>query len=240
MKSEFNRIKKIKNSHESIDEYKELLENEDAAVQQAVLSNSNFTENMQIALATDISTPVKIMIALSKSYYVVVRNCLAANEKCPTELIEMFVKKEDALMGVSSNPNTPNNLLETIFYIGKEIYKEFLSANIATPTKILEELSIDEDVYIRVNIAANIATPENVLTVLAMDISMEVRSKVAGNNITPDYVLEELLKDHSYVSDIAKATLENKKSDQEKMLNLKKSLDNDTTVSDINNELFYL
>lgn len=238
MKSEFNKIKNIKNNVDTIDEYKKLLKEEEA-VQQAVLSNSNFTENMQIALATDISTPADIIIALSKSYYVIVRNCIASNEKCPIELLEMFVEKKDALMGVASNPNTPKYLLETIFHNEKDIYKEFLSANEATPTQILEELSTDEDEYIRVNVATNISTPENVLTVLAKDISMEVRSKVAKNTITPVSILEELLKDYPYVSSIAKDTLHNKKSDQEKVLILMKNLDDDTII-DVNNELFYL
>ncbi|WP_418640620.1 hypothetical protein [Sulfurimonas sp. ST-27] len=224
MESEFNKIKEIKNRTKSIDEFKELLKNEQEAVQQAVLASTAFSENMQIALATDISTPLEVMVALLKSHYVVVRNCLAANEKCPLEIIKMFFEKRDALMGVASNPNTPKNLLESIFYIDNGIYKEFLSTNISAPNKILEELSADEDEYIRINLASNLSATEKILTVLARDISKEVRSKVASNPNTPTTILDELVQDSSYVSGIAKNNLKHRKSDQEKITEIQKKL----------------
>jgi len=224
--SEFNTVKKIKNKEASKEEFSELLKSEHEGVQQAVISNINFSENMQITLATDINTEVEVMHALSKSHYVVVRNCLAANEKCPIEIIKMFVKKEDALMGVASNINTPIDILESLFHTNNNVYREFLSANPSTPDKILEQLSTDEEEYIRTNIATNPSTSENVLTVLANDISKDVRSKVAANQTTTLNILNQLVEDNSYISEIAKSNLRNRRSNQEKELDFKNSLKN--------------
>ena len=230
--SKFNTVKKIKNKEASQNEFSELLRSENEAVQQAVVSNINFTENMQIALATDITTPVEVLYALSKSYYVVVRNCLAANEKCPIEIIKMFVKKEDALMGVASNINTPINILESIFSSKNNIYNEFLSANPSTPNKILEQLCRDEDDYIRMNIAVNPSTSEKVLIVLASDISKEVRSKVAANQTSTVDVLNQLIEDNSYISEIAKNNLRNRRSYEEIEFDILKSLKNTPSSMD--------
>jgi hypothetical protein len=210
--SKFNTVKKIKNKEASKNEFSELLRSENEAIQQAVLSNINFSENMQIALATDTTTPVEVMYALSNSYYVVVRNCLAANEKCPVEIIKIFIEKEDALMGVTSNINTPPDMLEAIFHLKNRVYKEFISANPSTPHQILKQLCKDKDEYIRMNIAINLSSSEDLLAVLASDISVEVRSNVAINKNTSSHILKQLLEDKSYVANIAKKSLNSKKS----------------------------
>ena len=171
---------------------------------------------MQIALATDINTPVRIMYALSTSNYVIVRNCLAANKNCPLEIIEKFVEIKDALMGVASNICVPTDILESIVYVDNGIYQEFLSVNPRSTEKILEQLYTHYDVAIRKNIALNPSTSQKILVDLASDISIAVRSKIVENEKTPLDTLKQLMEDNSYISAVAQKNYNKRRNQKEK------------------------
>jgi hypothetical protein len=200
-----------KNKNTPEEELIKLLADGNEQVQQATLSNKNFTENSQISLATDVNTPKDILRTLANSYYVVVRNCVAANENCSDELLEEFFNKKDALMGVASNPNTSTEILEDLMDYDKGAYQKFISYNTSVTTTIIEKLSRSLDEDIRVNIASNPTTPENILIYLVNDLDLNVRCKLANNDNTPTDILFQLCKDCALaIKDTAKATLKRK------------------------------
>lgn len=224
MESEFNKVKKAKNENTPQEVLNELLKNENEDIKRFVITNKNFSENMQIALATDINTPVHIMYALGISNYVIVRNCLAANKNCPLEIIEKFIKIKDALMGVASNVCVPTDILESIIDVDNGIYQEFLSANPRSTEKILEQLHAHYDVAIRKNIALNPSSTEKILVVLASDISIAVRSKVSENEKTPLDTLKQLMEDNSYISAVAQKNYNKRRNQKEKREVVEKAL----------------
>jgi len=238
MKSIYNDIKLAKSTGTTEEELKKLFSLEEESVQSVVLKNKNFSENMQISLATDETTPLHIMYILYKSDYVIVRNCLAANKNCPLEIIKLFFENKDALMGVASNINTPVNIIKSLLDLDNGVYQEFLSANISTPVDLLYILHTHEDSDIRINISGNTATPEKLLSVLASDLDIDVRCAVAGNRKSPKNVLKKLLEDNHPISEIAKQNIKDRRTEKEINGDLEKLLDTD--LPSLNEEFMFI
>lgn len=212
-----DQLKKAKCKKTSEEELKELLDCERENVRQAVISNINFTENMQIAIANDINTSEDILRLLADSNYDIVRNCVAIHKKCSTEVIEKFFEQKDALMGVASNPNTSIVIIEELVNYDRGIYKEFISCNPSAPIHILELLSTNIDEDIRLNIVLNPSTPKNILNGYVTDKSSSVRLALTKHTNISKNILTILSKDENLdVSKQAKDSLKNRKTDREK------------------------
>lgn len=213
----YNKLKKAKSKETSENELKELLENECDKVRQVAISNINFTEMTQIAIACDIKTSEEILRILADSHYFIVRNHVASHKKCPTEVIEKFFEKKDALMGVASNPNTPTEIIEELLNYDRGIYQGFISCNPSAPPEILKQLSTNVDEDIRLNIVLNLSTPINTINSLVEDKSPSVRLALAKHPYISKNILSILLTDNILsISKQAKYSLINRKTDKEK------------------------
>jgi len=216
MKNIYNELKKAKSRKTSANDLRVLLENENEQVKQASISNENFTEMMQIAIASDTNISEDKIRLLANSNFYIVRNCIAMNKKCPIDIIEEFFEKKDALMGVASNPRTPVKIINELLNYDRGIYKEFISSNSATPIYILEQLSASAEDDIRVNIILNLSTPTYIIDNLINDKSSSVRFAITKcPNVTKD-ILTILLKDENIdVSRQAKDSLKKMRTTKE-------------------------
>ena len=147
----------------------------------------NLSVEEEISLARSEDTSIEVLEELSLSENSIVRNYVAANRNCPMNTLEGFIKELDALMGVTSNPNTPVDVFSEILNLDNGAYKKFISLNPSAPETVLKVLCKSYDKDIKLNIISHPACSIDILTLLANDKEESVRCKVAASkNLTAE------------------------------------------------------
>ena len=182
---------------------RELSENEDAIVREAVTCNPNTPTEILLELAGEfpegfLDNPILPLLCIERPDFIntipiQTAVSLLQSERAPTAwLVQASV---DLLRSLGANENTPVAFLQKLANHENSFIRAGVAKNPQTPVVILETLVSDEDREVRRWIAKHRQMSETELEKLASDEDSSVRLEIAKNARTPTAALEKLAGD---------------------------------------------
>jgi hypothetical protein len=154
----------------------------------------------EMKLASNPTTPIEILVSLSKDSNEDVRMAVAGNPNTPSEVLAELCKdkEEDVVVKAIENKHTPMSVILLLVNHQEDDIRSAVARKPNLPKEIEEILVKDNDDGVRESLASNINTGDNILTLLSNDKDNDVIEEVAKNPKTPSSVIEKLLENEDY------------------------------------------
>jgi hypothetical protein len=149
------------------------------------------------AVASDPTTPIELLMHLSKHAEIGVRCEVAGNPNTPVVALMYLVQDPDLRVRVHAarNVSTPPKILTKLAYETDCEIRRAIAGNKNTPVEVLMRLAQDPEREVRGSVAVNRHTSAEILTLLAHDHEAYVRSWISFNHDSPAEALMQLAQD---------------------------------------------
>lgn len=138
--------------------------------------------------------PLDLLVELSRSERLEVKEAVAQNPQCPPYLLEELSQNDHFFLklAVAANPNCPPHVLQRLTESEFEELRQSIASNFNCPVKILEQLSRDQNQQVRLVVAKNPNCSTEIFERLSFDQDPNVILALLQNPNCPVQILNQI------------------------------------------------